>query len=417
MKILTLVLFGLTSFSSMAADTIVKAVELKNDKTGESKLSIKVVGNLNENPQLNVGKNSLDIVIPGTKVNAKIVRHFGDAVVSATQDDRETVRVKVGLSYSLQGKESLANVTLKDGAIEVSFPRGAGSKVVVTPATTQATKTPVVKEALVKKIEAENKEAEKLDENYLASLVKENEKLAAANHPEKNEIKAQPKNNSESVTTQDGVKLTQSSVQKETGATQTATSATTEGGKSSFSVSTYIGKFVAFLSLMVLGFYGVLTLFKKGVIKKGKLGFLHSTKMVEVLSTTHVAPKRTLMMVKAHKQVFLVSNTEAGMQLISEIGDVAGIIKTGEQEVTGTNFDTNLYTANAGQKEFKLKEDTIDNDFSLDDMLNDTSDDSSDYGRSTTNASRAIEKSPVKDQVRFSDQIKKKVKNMKQIQY
>lgn len=105
------------------------------------------------------------------------------------------------------------------------------------------------------------------------------------------------------------------------------------------------------------------------------------------------------------------------MQLISEIGDVAGIIKTGEQEVTGTNFDTNLYTANAGQKEFKLKEDTIDNDFSLDDMLNDSTDDSGDYSRTTTNASRAIEKAPVKDQVRFSDQIKKKVKNMKQIQY
>jgi hypothetical protein len=49
--------------------------------------------------------------------------------------------------------------------------------------------------------------------------------------------------------------------------------------------------------------------------------------------------------------------------------------------------------------------------------LNETGDDSIDYGRSTTNASRAIEKAPVKDQVRFSDQIKKKVKNMKQIQY
>lgn len=409
MKILTIVLFGLTSFSAMAVDTVIKAVELKNDKTQESKLSIKIAGNLNENPQLNVGKNSLDIVIPGTKVNAKIVRHFGDAVVTATQDDRESVRVKVALSYSLQGKESLANVTLKDGSIEVSFPRGAAAKVVGTPVTAQTVKAPVVKEALVKKIEAENKEAEKLDESYLASLVKENEKLAAANHPEKNDVKpaVAVKANADAVTNQDGVKLTQSSVQKDASNVQTAT---TEGGKSSFSVSTYIGKFVAFLSLMVLGFYGVLTLFKKGVIKKGKLGFLHSTKMVEVLSTTHVAPKRTLMMVKAHKQVFLVSNTEAGMQLISEIGDVAGIIKTGEQEVTGSNFDTNLYSANAGQKEFKLKEDNIDNDFSLDDMLNDTTDDSSDYGRSTTNASRAIEKTPVKDQVRFSDQIKKKLK-------
>ena len=393
----------------MAVDTLIKAVELKNEKALESRLSIKVLGNLNENPQLNVGKNTLDIVIPGTKVNAKIVRHFGDAVVTATQDDRETVRVKVGLPYSLEGKESLANVTLKDGSIEVNFPRVTSAKATGAPVTTQSTKTAVAKEALVKKIEAESKDADKLDENYLASLVKENEKLAATNHPEKNEIKA--------LANQDGVKLTQSSVQKEAAPTQAATNVTNEGGKSSFSVSTYIGKFVAFLSLMVLGFYGVLTLFKKGVIKKGKLGFLHSTKLVEVLSTTHVAPKRTLMMVKAHKQVFLVSNTEAGIQLISEIQDVSGIIKTGEQEITGSNFDTNLYTANAGQKEFKLKEDTVANDFSLDDMLNESTDDSSDYSRSATNASRAIEKTPVKDQVRFSDQIKKKVKNMKQIQY
>ena len=170
---------------------------------------------------------------------------------------------------------------------------------------------------------------------------------------------------------------------------------------------------------MVLGFYGVLTLFKKGVIKKGKLGFLHSTKLVEVISTTHVAPKRTLMMVKAHKQVFLVSNTESGMQLISEIQDVTGLIKTGEEEVTGTNFDTNLYKASKKEREFKLKEDTVADNYSLDDMLNDDNEGVGEEkftNKNETAALKSIEKAPVKDQVRFSDQIKTKLKHMKQIQ-
>ena len=58
--------------------------------------------------------------------------------------------------------------------------------------------------------------------------------------------------------------------------------------RSNFSISTYVGKFIAFLSLMILGFYGVLTHFKKGVIKKGKLGFLHNHKK----TLRHLWPRR-----------------------------------------------------------------------------------------------------------------------------
>ena len=231
----------------------------------------------------------------------------------------------------------------------------------------------------------------------------------------------------------DRVNLTQSGVAKSVNTTEKGTTQTEGNGESRFSVAGYIGKFVAFLAIMIAGFYGVLTLFKKGIIKKGKLGFLHSTKLVEVLSTTHIAPKRTLMMVKAHKQVFLISSSETGVQFLSEINDVAGLIKTGEEEITGSNFDTNLYSANKTDKEFKLKEETryadIQDDYemdSLDDMLNDSvpaaKNERKNAGASglanaygATNASKAIEKSPVKDQVRFSDQIKTKVKNLKQL--
>jgi hypothetical protein len=129
-------------------------------------------------------------------------------------------------------------------------------------------------------------------------------------------------------------------------------------------------------------------------------------------------------MIKAHKQVFLISNTEAGMTLVSEIKDVAGLIKTGEEEITGSNFDTNLYSANKTEKQFKLKEvDTRnsygeDDDFemdSLDDMLNDSVPTKNAGKKTSTNALASIEKTPVQDQVRFSDTIKNKVKNLKQL--
>ena len=236
--------------------------------------------------------------------------------------------------------------------------------------------------------------------------------MAATHHPENAKINGLKKS-AQSDTDQgiDRVNTTQSSTHKEPAKSVFNKE---EPIKSSFSLTSYIGTFVAFLSLMILGFYGVLTLVKKGVIKKGKLGFLHSTKLVEVISTTHVAPKRTLMMVKAHKQIFLISNTESGMQLVSEINDVSGLIKTGEEELMGSNFDTNLFKATKKEKEFKLKEDSVANDYTLDDMLNDN--EGVGVDKSITHALKEIEKSPVKDQVRFSDQIKTKLKQMKQIQ-
>lgn len=396
---LTLILFSMTAFSAFADDVNIKAFELKSEKATENRLKIFVEGNLNDNPQITINDKTLQIVIPNSHIRAKLQKKFNDTIVTATQMDRFSVSIKALLPYSLTGKEGLVNITLKDGSVDVSFPK-------IAVAAFKVSRSPAVI------TETNNVEAEKLDESYLSKLVVENEKLAAANHPEA--TKANPVNKVEQADTEksaDRVDLTQAGVEK---VAAKSSFNKEEQKKPSFSLTSYIGKFVAFLSLMVLGFYGVLTLFKKGVIKKGKLGFLHSTKLVEVLSTTHVAPKRTLMMVKAHKQVFLISNSESGMQLISEINDVTGLIKTGEAEVTGSNFDTNLYKASKKEKDFKLKEDSVATDYSLDDMLNDN--EGVGVDKTETHALKSIEKAPVKDQVRFSDQIKTKIKQMKQIQ-
>ncbi len=374
-------------FNAWAEDVAIKGLDLVAGKAN-SALSVKLSGNLNDSPELKVLGKTIEVKIPNSRVAGKITKRVGDVIMTATQFDRSTVRVAATLPNTLKGQEALVSVVLKDGSLELTFPTVESNKTIVT--NTKVSRSPSIE----KDLEAVPKEAEKLDETYLNNLEKESQNLAAMNNAKKEE------------NAQDRVKLSQSSVQKEP---IKVTTTTTEEPKSSFSVAGYIGKFVAFLSVMLLGFYGVLTLFKKGVIKKGKLGFLHSTKLVEVLSTTHVAPKRTLMMVKAHKQVFLISSSETGMSLISEINDVAGIIKTGEQEITGSNFDTNLSVAASTNKEFKLKEEDYVDYGSLDEMLNEPD------LENTTSAARAIEKKPIKDTVRFSEQIKSKVKGLKQL--
>lgn len=396
MKNITLLFLSLLSVCSYAVGASgvnIKGVELTSDKALTGRLSIKLVGNLNDNPLVSVNDKTLQIIIPNAHVNAKIQQKFNETVVTAVQADRDSVLIKAILPYSLHGKESLINTTLKEGSVDVNFPQ------IITGAKISRSPGVVVPNAKAQAVEANNAEAEKLDENYLSTLVKENENLSATLHPE-NAVKG------------DKVNLIQAGVHKDSAKSVFNKE---EPTKSTFSLTSYIGKFVAFLSLMVLGFYFVLTLLKKGVIKKGKLGFLHSTKLVEVLSTTHVAPKRTLMMIKAHKQIFLISNSETGMQLISEINDVTGLIKSGEEELTGSNFDTNLYKASKKEKEFKLKEEASADNYSLDDMLNDDNDGVG-VDKPQTHALKAIEKAPVKDQVRFSDQIKTKLKHMKQIQ-
>lgn len=378
MKKITVIIFALFSFSLNAQDVIIKALE---SKTGA--LVIKMSGDISSNPNLVVKDKTVEVVIPNAHVNSKIERKINDVTLTATQLDRQSVKVTAIFPKSLQGKEEQVNITLKENAIQINVPKFAFKE---TAKASQVSRAPGMVEA---PIVVADKASDKLDETYLNKL--ENEQAKKEEKEEKQETKSNLENKKIAQVDTDRVTMAQAGVAK----------TPTETPKPSFSIATYIGKFIAFLSLMILGFYGVLTLFKKGVIKKGRLGFLNSTKLVEVLSTTHVAPKRTLMMVKAHKQVFLISNSETGMQLISEIQDVTGLIKSGEHEIAGSNFDTNLMEADKNEKEFKLKEEEYS---SLDDLLNETP------------AAKSIAKAPVKDEVRFSDQIKSKIKNLKQLQ-
>jgi flagellar biogenesis protein FliO len=381
MKKLIITILALFSFSLNAEDVIIKSLETK-----PGAVVIKMSADINSNPNLTIKEKSIEVLIPNAHVNAKIEKKINQITMTAIQIDRDTVKVTATMPVTLQGKEEQVNIMLRENAIQINVPKFAFKE---TAKPTKISRSPgMVEPAIVATEKATDKIDDKLDESYLNKL--ESEQAKREEKPNTKTI-VEAKKNTQVDT--DRVSLAQAGVAK----------MPAETPKSSFSIATYVGKFVAFLSLMILGFYGVLTLFKKGVIKKGRLGFLNSTKLVEVLSTTHVAPKRSLMMIKAHKQVFLISNSETGMQLISEIQDVTGLIKNGEQEITGTNFDTNMVEASRSEKEFKLKEEV--EYASLDEMLNDA-----------PAAAKSIAKAPIKDEVRFSDQIKSKIKNLKQLQ-
>src|SRR5690606_21008552 len=112
-----------------------------------------------------------------------------------------------------------------------------------------------------------------------------------------------------------------------------------------------------------------------------------------------VAPKRSIMVVKAHNQIFLVANSESGITFLSEMTDSTGLIKEGEKQVTGTNFDLNLGAAEntTSESAFKIKEN-----------INESAPLPKETGIAGLSA---------KDIVKFSDELKKKAKKLKPIEF
>lgn len=127
-----------------------------------------------------------------------------------------------------------------------------------------------------------------------------------------------------------------------------------------FSVMGFVAKFIAFMAVIIIFFYGISHFFRKGTIKKGQFGFLKNMNAVSVISNTYLAPKKSLAMVRVNKQVFLLGVSDNGINMLSEIDDVAEVLKEGEKQVSGTNFDTELKGINDSEKgkKFTLKRDT-----------------------------------------------------------
>jgi uncharacterized protein YbcC (UPF0753/DUF2309 family) len=233
------------------------------------------------------------------------------------------------------------NLNWKNNSIEVSFPRNRNNKasanaaIMPAPSTVAFALTPTtapVKEIKkpvmeVKKTETRQVSKDHLNEDYLNKLMNEEKtpKVVAVPVP-KMELK------------KDEVKVQLAGIAK-----PAATAARTSKGIPSkatdnFSFAGYALKFTVFLALVLGLFYGIVQLLKKGVFSRGKLGFLNNGQMIQVLSTTYVSPKRSLMIVKAHKQIFLVANSESGLEFLSEKKDTSGLIKEGDKEAVLTDI-------------------------------------------------------------------------------
>lgn len=367
------------------AKTKIEDVAFNSQNANKGNVVIKLAGAIDEIPELTVKGNIVQVAVPGTFVWPKIEKNVSvgsaNATLMAYQFNKDLVRVRAVLPYSLEGREKQVSLIVGDKTVELTFPVEQARKTASAPA------APVAKKV----------ENNSYDTKYLEKLLsdKELKEIAQkANETVKNVLPTTQKAPAGAESKQQG------NQQDEVNVTLAATD---RDVNAPFSLANYLGKFVAFLGVVLLLFYAVANFMKKGMLKKGKLGFLNSTKTVEVLSTTFVGPKRSVMLIRAHDQVFLVGSSENGLQFLSEVKNPAGLMKEGERALAGDNFDTQLTSAPA--KEFRLKDAAAANtsaansaDVSLDKFLD----------------SSVTDK--VKDKVRFSDQIKSKVKNLKPLQ-
>jgi flagellar biogenesis protein FliO len=369
----------LTSLSTLAG-VKVTSVDLKTNGP-HGFISVAMEGRSGELPDMKVYGKTIEMTLADATPFNAILKNVNGAQLSANILNGKAI-VKAILPYDLNADG--VNLGWKGSHIEIIFPRGTvarADKVIADPVKPLHPK--VENKILTKVQNAVPKEA--LNEDYLNNLMKEEtaatDKLKGA--------------------TKDEVSFKQAAAAKSLNgsAPAPAVQASSLKKSESFSFAGYAAKFGIFLAMVLGLFYGVVQLLKKGVFNRGKLGFLNNTQMIQVLSTTYIAPKRSLMVVKAHKQIFLVANSESGIQFLSEMKDTTGLIKEGEREFTGSNFDLNLGSAEAttAEEAFKLKENISESTPIPDE--------------------KGIQALSAKDIVKFSDELKKKARKLKPIEF
>lgn len=371
-KTAVIALSMLASFGTLAG-VKVTSLDMKNTKT-TGQLQIALEGRSGELPDIKVDGKTIEVVLSDAEPFNAIFKNVHGAQLSANVLNGKAV-IKAVLPYEV--KADNVDLGWKNKNIEVIFPKGQVAKketpkdVPVAKAENAVTPKPAI-------VKTENtRPKESLNEEYLNKLMNEETKKAAP----------------QAEVAKDEVKVQQAAI-----ATEVAPESTHKSSEG-FSFAGYAVKFSVFLALVLGIFYGIVQLLKKGVFNRGKLGFLNNSQMIQVLSTTYIAPKRALMVVKAHKQIFLVASSENGIQFLSEMTDTTGLIKEGEKLVTGTNFDLNLSTAET---------ETTENSFKLKENINESAPLPGDKG---------IQALTAKDIVKFSDELKKKAKKLRPIEF
>ncbi|MES2527763.1 MAG: flagellar biosynthetic protein FliO [Bdellovibrionota bacterium] len=391
--VLTLVTFG--SFAGVKVTNL----DLRTDGPNGF-LNVALDGRSNDLPDVKVFGNSIEITLNNALPFNAITKNVRGAILSANVLNGKAI-IRATLPYAVNA--SAVDLGWKNSDIEVLFPRGVATtninraptkevtvametlapaavvpKAVKAPAPEKKTDAKPTFEPAAASSKLGAVKKEELNEDYLNKLMNEGKDTPKAVETKKDEIKLGAAAPERSGTKADVPKV----------ATDT------------FSFAGYAAKFTIFLALVLGLFYGVVQVLKKGVFNKGKLGFLNNGKMIEVISTTYVAPKKSLMIVKAHKQLFLVANSETGLQFLAEMKDTTGIIKEGEKSITGTNFDLNMLNAEADSESstITLKENIME----------------STPVREETALSKIAKATDV---VKFSEELKKKARKLKPIEF
>lgn len=384
----------LLSFSAFAG-VKVTGVDLRTSGS-QGYVNVTLEGRSNELPDIRVYGKTIEITLGQADSFNGFSKNVHGAILSANVLNGKAI-IKAILPYDINPDS--VNLGWKNANIEVAFPRGNRAAIapaaaplnvqtlpkVLTAATMEMPKsnpTPAAEPAPTMKKAESKVSKELLNEDYLNRLMKEN---SAKKEAAPVEVK------------KDVITVKQAAIAKAIVNNPVAVPSAAKASDN-FSFAGYALKFAVFLALVLGLFYGVVQLLKKGVFSRGKLSFLNNTKMIEVLSTTYVAPKKSLMIVKAHNQLFLVANSENGLQFLSEMKDTNGIIKESEKLVSGSNFDTNLNLMESFENapDLKLKVD-----------INESAPEP-----------RGLAKLAVaQDIVKFSDELKKKAKKLKPIEF
>ncbi len=328
-----LLLLPLTSYSQMN----IGKVNFKNVNSKNGKLLIDFNGRIRKSPELSVKGNQLTIVLPESSIKKTVNEKFSiynklDFSLNAKKGSNRDVIITANLPYALSKMKNKVSMTLKENIIEVTIPKviRKGSVAVsnkIAPEKKQTHKRAVVKKTSLKK--------EKYDEKYLDYLLEQKEKTGG-----------------------EEVALSDAGLKNDAVTTILSASARPEKeepGKKQFSVMKYLGKYVAFLGVVLLLLYGVVFAMKKGVLKKGSLGLLKRTDSINVISTTYVGPKRSLLTVKVYDRILLLGSSDSGLTFITELDNVSGVIKEGEAKLTGSNFDNAIQKINEDRVDQKIK--------------------------------------------------------------
>lgn len=390
--VLTLVTFG--TFAGVKVTNL----DLRTDGPNGF-LNVGLDGRSNDLPDVKVYGNSIEITLTNALPFNAITKNVRGAILSANVLNGKAI-IRATLPYAINA--SAVDLGWKNSDIEVLFPRGVATATINRAPTKEVTVAmdtmapaavvPKAVKALAPEKKAETKPAfepaaassklgavkkEELNEDYLNKLM--------------NEGKDSPK----AETKKDEIKLGAAAPERSATKADVPKVAT-----DNFSFAGYAAKFTVFLALVLGLFYGVVQVLKKGVFNKGKLGFLNNGKMIEVISTTYVAPKKSIMIVKAHKQLFLVANSETGLQFLAEMKDTTGIIKEGEKVITGTNFDLSMLNAeiNSETSTVTLKENIMES--------------------TPVKEESALSKiAKATDVVKFSEELKNKARKLKPIEF